>query len=64
MTLDDFYDVYDALTDAARAQYLQKFFDYLLANQAQNEDYIKESLLAGACDYESDDYFGTEGFNL
>ena len=63
MNLKDFREIFHKLEVGHREGYLQNFFDDLAVYNAQYEDFILE-ILDIAIDYESDDYFGTEGFDL
>ena len=64
MTIDEFYyQEYDNLTKKAKQEKLKKIFDYITEDPDTHLGIIDE-IMNTLIVFESDDYFGTEGFKL
>lgn len=63
MDIYQFLTEWGNLTVIRKQEGLQSLFDYLVDKIDDNEDYILD-IIRTACDYEQDDYFGTEGLKV
>lgn len=63
MDLRTFYEEYDNLSEERKIAGLKAFFDEILRDVDQYDDFIQD-MLDDAVDLEQDDYWGTEGANI
>lgn len=63
MTASEFLREYEGLTPERQKEGVKTFLKTLEGDVWQYEDFIFE-ILQMACDYEQDDYFGTEGLDI
>lgn len=63
MTINDFFDEYEGLTDDRKTEGLYRLFTYLQDHKDTNEGVIY-SLLEVCSEEERNDGFGTEGLDI
>lgn len=63
MTLDDFSNEYDNLTENRKEEAWISFLDRLSGDPMRFEEFLIV-MLSVAVEYEGDDYFGTEGMSV